>query len=142
MAIGEFHKVPMPWPDTDGRPTDDEYKAAAAAIGLTLADADAPDDDEKARITAEISIATARVQEYAPSAPLAIRQEAAARFHGYLKEAPSGAVTKMDASASSVQLNRTFQYSHAAAFRNCGAAALLAPWRVRRAGVVKSGDDD
>ncbi|MXZ32126.1 MAG: hypothetical protein F4Z20_01695 [Gammaproteobacteria bacterium] len=139
MAIGEFYDVALPWPE---QPQDVQHKHAAAALGITLANPDQPTTVEKAEVTAVMSQLSARIEQYASAAPIAVKREACARFFGYLNEAPSGAFTKRDIGVMHVSFNQTFQYSHAAAFRNCGAAALLAPWRVRRAGVVKSGDDD
>ncbi|MCY4156222.1 MAG: hypothetical protein OXF66_02125 [Gammaproteobacteria bacterium] len=138
LKPGEFWAIPMPWPES---PTLAQFAAGATVIGMALADAENPTDAERGRITAEITIATSRVQQYAPSAPLAIRQEAASRFYGYLKDAPSGAYGKQDLNLDSVSVNRTYQYSHAALFRNCGAAALLTPWREWSAGHIEKDDD-
>ena len=74
----------------------------------------------------------ATVERYASAAPQAVRDEAVIRATAWLRD------TRGAARVSGVA-NITFQpapTSSAAWFRNSGAAALLAPWRRRRAGVV------
>ena len=91
-----------------------------------------------------IDTAVEHVNRYAPGAPRAAKCEAAARFASYMLDGArnplimrSVAKTAFEASGfdtSSVD----YQYvtNHSAMFRNCGAAALLSPWKVRRAGRV------
>ena len=121
MAVGDL----SPWP------------ASTAAASLTAARAtlrgafgDAPTDD---RIDALGAAAAAMVEQYAASAPQALRNEAVIRFAGYLNEAKGyGAISQED--IGPLQLSRTT--NHATAFRNSGAAGLLSRWRVRRAGAI------
>lgn len=82
-------------------------------------------------------VAAALVQRYAPSAPEEIMDEAVVRFTGYLAQSDFGAIRGETIGPRGVE----YQTNHAAAFRNSGAAMLLSPWRVRRAGVIgdKSG---
>lgn len=135
MAIGEFHSVALPWP-SDPVPTTEQYQAAGAALDVSVSTT--PTVEEKAQIDAIMGILSERIERYAPGAPLAIKREAAARYHGYVSEIeqPAGGDVQIGS------LSQKPPYSHAAMFRYCGAAALLSPWRVRRAGVVKSEDDD
>ena len=85
------------------------------------------------------AVASARVEQYAPTAPDVIRTEAVIRFAGYLSESAGdgfGAVRSKSIDIDSVTLQTDSTTNHAAAFRNCGAAALLSPWKVRRAGAI------
>ena len=115
-----------PWPTSDN--ADD----LAAAISL-LKDAIAPGaaNDTIARLGA---VGAALVEQRAPGAPDPIRDEAVIRLAGYLHDAGSGAIRAESVEGVSID----HVTNHAAAWRNCGAAALLSPWKVRRAaGVVK-----
>ena len=81
----------------------------------------------------EIGPATSAVVErYAPGAPQAIRDEAVVRFSGYVIGATHGALAR----DKDGDLETDYVTNHADAFRRCGAAMLLSPWRVRRAGLV------
>ena len=69
-----------------------------------------------------------------------MKLEAVYRFASYLADQGSGAIrlyTESDEMGPK-QSNRSTQYvaDHAGAFRRCGAAALLSPYRKRRAGVI------
>ena len=113
-----------PWPTTPPALAAAVTRLKAAAQGATL------DSDTRA---AELgAVAAELVQQYAPRAPQALRDEAVIRFAGYLAQSDFGSIAK-DAIGP---LNREYPTNHAAMFRNCGAAALLTRWRVRRAGVV------
>ena len=101
-----------------------------------------PDDE---RLAALLAVASALVENEAPRAPQAIRNEACVRFVGYLAQRPSGfgAIRKVEKTAhpgqyagsgSSIQLE--FQTNHAAALLACGAKGLLSPWKIRRAGSI------
>ena len=79
-----------------------------------------------------LPVAVALVQDYAPDAPEALQNEAVIRFAGYLAEARFGAVS----SRSVDPLSQEYVVNHAPAFRNCGAAALLTRYRVRRGGAI------
>ena len=73
-----------------------------------------------------------RVNQYAPTAPTEVQREAVFRYSGWLIEAPAGGVR----SESTGDVSTTFSPSMTGGFRASGAAALLAPWRVRRAGAI------
>ena len=79
-----------------------------------------------------LPVAVAVVEEYAPAAPSVLQDEAVIRFAGYLAEARFGAVS----SRSVDPLSQEYVVNHAPAFRNCGGAALLTRYRVRRAGAI------
>ena len=72
-----------------------------------------------------LPVCRAIVEKYAPDAPEAVGNEAIIRICGYFAEARFGGFisnqTKVPPS------------SHAAAFRNSGAQALVSPWKRRRA---------
>ena len=76
--------------------------------------------------------AAAMVERYAPGAPRAVRNEAVIRFAAYLAQTPKGGITKIGTRGVDIE----FSTNHAGMFRNSGAAALLSPWKVRRAGVI------
>ena len=87
-----------------------------------------------------IDMASARVEVYASGAPESIKSEAIIRLCGYAFESTTyggfGAIREMktgDASHASVT-------NHAAMFMRSGAAGLLSPYRVRRAGAIKEKD--
>lgn len=61
------------------------------------------------------------IATYAPDAPDAVKFQACVQCVGYVWESPASAPARMN---------------FANALQNSGAAALLAPWRVHRAGVI------
>ena len=77
-----------------------------------------PDDAVRLRPVAE-----AMVTKFTSNAPDAIADEAVIRVAGYLMDAPPSPSGP----------------GHAAVLRNSGAEGLLAPWKKRRAGIVKHG---
>ena len=86
-------------------------------------------------LTRLLAVATALVDRYAPGAPDAIANEAAVRFCAYSRGAEAsawGAWRRAELRGLDVEHTA----SHASAWRNCGAAALLAPWKVRGVGVL------
>lgn len=83
--------------------------------------------------------ASARVEHFGALAPDVMRTEALIRFAGYLYESQQnqfGALRDKAIDLDSVRMTEAFTTSHAAAFRNCGAMALLSPWKKRRAGAI------
>ena len=77
-------------------------------------------------------VVSAMVERYAPGAPQDVRDEACARMAGYLQEATFGEVRKESLGPTEYE----YVTNHGDAFRRSGAAMLLSPWRVRRAGLV------
>ena len=90
--------------------------AAQLAAALRLGDS----AEETAQATRLLATATAWVTRHAPDAPAAIQDEAVIRVAGYLFD----------------QQTASRGAAYADALRNSGAAALLLPWRVHRAGSV------
>ena len=91
-----------------------------------------------ARINAQVAerlraVVIALIEEYAPRAPQAIKNEAAIRFAGYISQAPSGSIQKLDLKGIAVEFR---QAPPASAFQLCGAKALLTRWKVRRGGAI------
>ena len=90
------------------------------------------------------AVASARVEQFAPGAPDVIRTQAVIQFAGYLLETnlnQFGVVRDKGISIDAVKTDKSLTTNHAAAFRNCGAAALLSPWKIRRAGVLKASNE-
>ena len=112
-----------PWP---------ESPVANAAAVARLASALLTQDIPAAEVNAIGCAASARVEREAPGSPQAIKDECVFRYAGYLTDGNYGAVRKR----SIGPIDYEFQMNHANAWRNCGAAGLLAPWKVRRAGVI------
>ena len=109
-----------PWPR--------EINAASAAVAYLRPVIGATDNETAERLG---GIAAAMVEQYASAAPQVARNEAVIRFAGYLLEASPGSHRSEKIGELSVD-----HANHASAFRNCGAAALLGRWRVRRAGAI------
>ena len=74
--------------------------------------------EETTAVTRLLGVASALVLKYSPGAPDALHDEAAIRVAGYLFDAPSAP----NAVANAMRLS--------------GAAALLLPWRLHRAGTT------
>lgn len=73
------------------------------------------------------------IEAHAPDAPSEVMNEAAIRYAGYLRNTrPALGLRKMDVGSLSVEP----LVAHGPAFRNCGAAALLMPFRLHRGGLV------
>ena len=113
-----------PWPTTPAALDAAVTRLKAAAQGATL------DSDERA---AELgAVASAMVEQYAPRAPGALKDEAVLRFAGYLAQSDFGTIAKEGIGPRDVE----YVTNHASAFRNSGAAMLITRWRVRRAGAI------
>ena len=81
-----------------------------------------------AEATRLLPVARAIVMRYAPDAPEAIKNESIIRICGYFSEARYGGFVSNQTKIPAA--------SHAAAFRNSGAQALISPYKKRRAGRV------
>ena len=81
-----------------------------------------------AEATRLLPVGRAIVERYADAAPEAIGNEAIIRICGYFAEARYGGFVSNQTKIPAA--------SHAAAFRNSGAQALVSPWKRRRAGRV------
>ena len=116
-----------PWPMEATAKAAAIVRLRTAVAGRTLNDDGAAD--------ALGATASALVQRYAPGAPQACRDEAVIRAAGYLAGSDFGAFLQEPTSVGGKDGGR-YVTNHASLFRNSGAAALLAPWRVRRAGAI------
>ena len=85
-------------------------------------------DSQLAEAERLLPMARAIVQKYAPDAPEAVANESIIRICGYFSEARYGGFVSNETKIPPA--------SHAAAFRNSGAMALVSPWKRRRAGRV------
>ena len=77
-------------------------------------------------------VAVALVDEYAPTAPEAIANEASIRIAGWLAAQPYAAVT----SETTGDIGTRYAVNNVSALRHSGAGALLTRWHTRRAGVI------
>lgn len=110
--------LPVDGPGAACPPGNVTLTAAQLATAIRLGTS----DEETAQATRLLAVATALVTRHAPAAPTAMQNEAVVRVAGYLYDQPTA--------AGGTQ--------HANALRNSGAAALLLPWRVHRAGKVEA----
>lgn len=81
-----------------------------------------------------LATASALVEREAPNAPEAIQNAAVIRFAGYLSQSDFGTIRMEEIGPRRVE----YITNHAAMFRNCGAKALLSPWKIRRAGLIEN----
>ena len=132
MAVIPTPAALSPWPATTAAV---RWKAATARLRKELypkagetADPSCPDELDR-KVAQLGAVASARVEQFAPSAPQAIRDEAVIRFAGYLASRPSPVRTVEAGSLrmefTTAGLSRPFVY--------CGARALLSPFVRRRA---------
>ena len=132
MAVIATPAALSPWPATTAVVA---WKAAVARRRRelhpksgTTADPNCPDELDQ-KVAQLAAVASARVEQFAPSAPQAIRDEAVIRFAGYLASRPSPIRTveagNLRLEFTTAGLSRPFVY--------CGARALLAPFVRRRA---------
>ena len=113
-----------PWPTTPA--------ANAAAIARLKAIISGAVEGDDTRANELGATAAAFVEREAPGAPQAIKDESVIRFAGYLAQSDFGGVREEQ--VGEVQFSH--QPNHGLVFRNCGAKALLAPWKIRRAGAI------
>ncbi len=105
-----------------------------AVTAATVATATGTDETTATRL---LPVATAKITEYLSGgeAPEALTDEAAVLFVGYLGAAEgTSAGAFMETSVGPITSKAVTD--HSAAFRRCGAAGLLAPYRRRRGGAV------
>ena len=80
-----------------------------------------------------LPVATEMVTRYAPSAPSSMANESVIRLVGYMASTSHyGAIRSSEVGPLKVE----YTTNHSAAFRNCGAAALLTQYRIRRGGLI------
>ena len=95
------------------------------AVTITVADLRAAlrlgdSTEETAEVTRLLAYATEAVTKHVPTAPDAVHNEAVVRLAGYLFDSPFA--------------GRRAEFANA--LRNSGAAAILLPYRIHRAGRV------
>ena len=94
-------------------------------------------DDDSAVAARLLPVLTAIIDDFAPDAPDAVSNEAAARFGGYLKDAAATPNVGLGGlSIGDITTSSQSAHSHARAFAVSGAEMLLSRWRVRRGVVV------
>ena len=113
--------VLSPWPSSPAALT-----AARACLGPAIG---ATGDSAIDRLG---STAAALVERHAPGAPQAVKNEAVIRCAGWLRSAPASGVASRTVGPMTVSYSPT-RY---AALRHSGAMSLLAPYKVRRAGLA------
>lgn len=125
--------VPLPWPD---EPTNVQYRAAAAAVGIAVADQESVSETKQAAIDSVMGLLSARIEQYASAAPVAAKREAARRYHGYLSLTNSGESTSIDVG----DIRESGQWEHSRAFRLSGAQGALQAWH--NSVTIKTWEDD
>ena len=113
-----------PWPASTATAT------LAAAIACLKSEVDASLSDDRAGVLGRA--ASAHVERYASGAPQETKNEAVIRFAGYLRQSDFGGIQSESLGPKEI----AWHPNHADMFRRCGAAALLSPWKVRRAGAI------
>ena len=115
-----------PWPAATAT-----VARAAAIVRLRAAvEGRAAESDEDASALGEL--AAARVEREAPGAPQAVKDEAVIRMAGYWAQSDYGSIRTETIGPRSIE----YVVNHANAWRASGAYGLLAPWKVRRGGVI------
>lgn len=127
-----------PWPTSAGALTA-ARTALRSALGLQNYDPDSPlPQITDARLDTAAATASALIEREAATAPAPVRNEAMIRLCGYLVQSDTRAenlfVTSAELGPQKTSYNPP---SPQAAFRLCGAGALLAPWKIRNAGLVE-----
>ena len=110
-----------PWP-TEAVALAAATDALAAALG----------ENDEATVRRLGSTAAALVERYAPAAPQSIRNEATIRCSGWLGAQPSAAIRDEKVGELAISYNPASM----SALRHSGAAAILSPWKIRRAGRI------
>ena len=110
---------------------------SAPELGEVLCVEDAT-DRARARQHVDLlhAVCTALIEAYAPGAPDAVKSEALCRAAGYLRTSDGSAAVFQQiqiTGSSGTAVDLKFRSACGSALRCSGAAALLSPWRVRRA---------
>ena len=82
-----------------------------------------------------LPVARELVEKHAPSAPQSVKDEAIVRLSGWLFHRVPRAMERVSVGDISMDF-RPYLRSTPAAMMHSGAAALLSPWKVRRAGAI------
>ena len=84
------------------------------------------------RAEALLAFARERVEKTAPLAPDPVANEAVIRYAGYMAQSDFGGIRREELGPKSVE----YVTNHANAWRNSGAAGILKPWAIKRAGAI------
>lgn len=133
MAVGEFWDVAFPWPDD---PSAQAVLNAGVALGITVSET--PTASEIGKVSVEMGWLSDLIERCNPNARIATKRKAAAITWGYWREAAQPSAGNYGLGG----VNVNPPHSHANAFQNSGAKALLSRGRVWRAGAIKSRKDD
>ena len=90
------------------------------------------DASADAAITRMLEVASELVERYASGASVAVKDEAIIRTVGWLVNQPSFSLR----GRTSVGVRSSFDTGQLSALRHSGGAALLSPWKIRRAGAI------
>ena len=102
------------------------------AVSLTAAALAEAAQVDTVTATRLLPVVRALVERYASGAPAAIQDEAAIRVAGWLHESPAGSIR----SEREGEVMTSYRAGEQSALLHSGAAGLLSPWKVRRAGVI------
>ncbi len=115
-----------PWPNAGTQ----ARTAAIAKLKRRVSGLSSADDETISELG---EVAAAVIEEYAPLAPQAVKDEALIRYAGYLAQAPPGSIQKIDVGDVVIEFRMA---PPASSFQLSGAGALLTRWKVRRGGVI------
>ena len=115
-----------PWPNAGTQ----ARTAAIAKLKRRVSGLGSADDET---ISEFGEAAAAVIEEYSPSAPGSVKDEALIRYAGYLQQAPPGSIQKIDVGGLEIEYR---QAPPASSFQLSGAGALLTRWKIRRAGAI------
>ena len=94
----------------------------ASSLGVPLAEA-----------TRYLAVSTALIEKYAPGAPQDVKDEATIRTSTYLHQQPAASIKSDSAGPFTVAYNPM----SLSPLRASGSMALLTPWKIRRAQVLR-----
>ena len=128
-----------PWPnlptndsaDSTKRAYGDKVNLLTAALGVERPD----DDNALKRLHATAAAVSARVEQYAGSAPAGAKDEALIRGVAWLQQT-EGADRVSAVGGGGLNIDPT-PVNSGGWFAHSGARSLLAPWRARRGGLVQ-----
>ena len=135
MAVSRSTALPYPPPpgvappDAAQTPLEPSAPVPVTVTAQLLADESGATLERAERV---LPAAVRAVDDYAPAAPVEMRDQAVIRFAAYLLASDHGTVRTETVGPLSLE----YQMNHASAFRNSGAAMLLTRHKVRRAGSV------
>ena len=136
MVLRDLSAYPLPYPDALNASADPGADATPP-IDLTaerLRERIGGNAEDLPMVESLLAAASLRVNQYAPHAPTALKNEAVIRFAGYMMGSDFGGVKSESIGPRAVEY--TPPSNNAAMFRNSGAAGLLTTYRRRRGGAI------